>query len=104
VVASVGGGTSGTVATVAPVEEALVTGASIGGLRLLFLKRLLSFEGQNRNKVLFQGLIAAPTIRLAHKFCTVFVHQQRMGAHKVELLVHGGVDAEFYGASFGNKT
>jgi len=99
-----GGGTSGTVATVTPVEGALVTGASIGGLRLLFLKRLLSFEGQNRNKVLFQGLIAAPTIRLAHKFCTVFVHQQRTGAHKVELLVHSGVDAEFYGASFGNET
>jgi hypothetical protein len=25
------------------------------------------------------------------------------GAHKVELLVHSGIDAEFYGESFDNK-
>ncbi len=44
------------------------------------------------------------SIRSEHKFCTFFVHQQRTGANKVELLVHSEVDAEFYGESFGNKT
>jgi hypothetical protein len=43
-------------------------------------------------------------IPLEHKFCTFFVHQQRTEAHKVKLLVRSGVDAEFYGESFGNKT
>jgi hypothetical protein len=44
------------------------------------------------------------SIRSEHKFCAFFVHQQRTGANKVELLVHSEVDAEFYGESFGNKT
>jgi hypothetical protein len=41
---------------------------------------------------------------LLHNFCTFFVHQQRTGAHKVELLVYSEVDAEFYGESLDNKT
>ncbi len=50
----------------------------------------------------FPGLLSS--IRLLHKFCTFFVHQQRTGAHEVEVLVHSEVDVEFYGESFGNKT
>jgi hypothetical protein len=43
-------------------------------------------------------------IRLAHKFCTFFLFANKgRGAHRVELLVRGGVDAEFYDESFGNK-
>jgi hypothetical protein len=51
-----------------------------------------------------QYYVSSRNIRSEHKFCAFFVHQQRTGASKVELLVHSEVDAEFYGESFGNKT
>ncbi len=44
------------------------------------------------------------TIPLLNNFCTFFVHQQRTGTHRVELLIYSGVDAEFYGESLDNKT
>jgi hypothetical protein len=65
----------------------------------LLINGLLMILIQKQRFILFLN-----SIRSEHKFCTFFVHQQRTGAHKVELLVHSEVDVEFYGESFGNKT